>query len=92
MNDTNTRPDTIQLLVVADTWCDAEQACEEVWENLRERPGKVFVISPALTGRLHTLVRGPCRLLALSLKLLPKTAEHSPPNGRGVTPHLLGRP
>ncbi len=56
MNDTNTRPDTIQLLVVADTWCDAEQACEEVWENLRERRGKVFVISPALTGRLHTLV------------------------------------
>jgi hypothetical protein len=56
MNETNTRPDTIQLLVVADTWCDAEQACEEVWENLRERRGKVFVISPALTGRLHTLV------------------------------------
>ena len=56
MNDTNTQPDTIQLLVVADTWCDAEQACEEVWENLRERRGKVFVISPALTRRLHTLV------------------------------------
>ena len=56
MNETNTRPDTIQLLVVADTWCDAEQACEEVWENLREERGKVFVISPALTGRLHTLV------------------------------------
>ena len=55
MNDTNTGPDTIQLLVVADTWCDAERACEKVWETLRDRRGKVFVISPVLTGRLHTL-------------------------------------
>ncbi len=55
MNDGNTRPNTMQLLVVADTWCDAEHACEEVWGTLGERRGKVFVISPALTGRLHTL-------------------------------------
>jgi len=56
MNETNTRRDTIQLLVVADTWCDAGQACEEVWETLGEQRGKVFVVSPALTGRVHTLV------------------------------------
>jgi len=55
MKDTDAGPNTIQLLVVADTWCDAKQACEEVWETLRERRGKVFVISPALTGRLRPL-------------------------------------
>jgi GABA permease len=55
MNDTNIRPDRIQLLLVADTWCDAEHACEKVWETLGERPGKVFVISPVITGRLHSL-------------------------------------
>jgi hypothetical protein len=52
----DTARETIQLLVVADTWCDAQNACDEVWRTVGDRQGEVFVVSPALTGRLHTLV------------------------------------
>jgi hypothetical protein len=55
MSDAKTGTDTIQLLVVPDTWCDAEHAFEEVWETSREGRGKVFVINPVLAGRVHTL-------------------------------------
>ena len=46
----------IQLLVVADTWCDPQSACDEVWQAIGERPGRIFVVAPAITGRLHALV------------------------------------
>jgi hypothetical protein len=45
----------IQLLVVADTWCDAQSACDEVWRTIGERPGRIFVVTPTITGRLHAL-------------------------------------
>jgi GABA permease len=54
--DTGTGLEALQLLVVADTWCDPQHACDEVWQTLRNRRGKVFVVTPALTGRLHSLV------------------------------------
>ena len=51
--DTDTVREKIQLLVVADTWCDAQSACDEVWQTIGERPGRIFVVAPAITGRLH---------------------------------------
>jgi hypothetical protein len=53
---TNTVREQIQLLVVADTWCDAKSARNEVWQTIGERPGRIFVVAPTITGRLHALV------------------------------------
>jgi len=55
-SDTDAVREKIQLLVVADTWCDAPSACDEVWQTIGERPGRIFVVTPPITGRLHTLV------------------------------------
>lgn len=54
-SDTDTVREKIQLLVVADTWCDAQSACDEVWQTIGERPGRIFVVTPTITGRLHML-------------------------------------
>ena len=54
--DTDTVREKIRLLVVADTWCDAQSACDAVWQTIGERPGRIFVVAPTLTGRLHALV------------------------------------
>ncbi len=53
-SDTDTVRQTIELLV-ADTWCDAQSACDEVWQTFGERPERIFVVAPAITGRLHAL-------------------------------------
>jgi hypothetical protein len=42
------------LLLVADAWCDAKSVCEAVAQEIGH-PAKVFVVSPALTGRLQSL-------------------------------------
>jgi hypothetical protein len=55
-SDTDTVREKIQLLVVADTWCDAQSACDEVWQTIGERPGRIFVVTPIITGRLHALL------------------------------------
>jgi hypothetical protein len=55
-SDTDTVRDKIELLVVADTWCDAQSACDAVWQTIGERPGRIFVVAPTITGRLHALV------------------------------------
>jgi hypothetical protein len=47
---------SIELLVVADTWCDAQSTCDEVWQTIGDRRGRIFVVSPALAGRVHTWV------------------------------------
>jgi hypothetical protein len=39
---------------VADAWCDAKSVCDAVAQEI-EHPAKVFVVSPALTGRLQSL-------------------------------------
>jgi hypothetical protein len=56
MNERDMGRETVQMLVVADTWCDASTACDEVWRSIGERQGTIFVVSPALAGRLHSLV------------------------------------
>ena len=57
MNSRNVVRQTIQLLVVADTWCDTRSVCDQVWQTIEDRrQGRIFVVSPALTGRLHSLV------------------------------------
>lgn len=43
------------LLLVADAWCDAKSMCKHVSDAILDRPANVFVVSPALTGRLHSL-------------------------------------
>lgn len=55
VSGTDTVREQIQLLVVADTWCVPQHACNEVWQTLGDRPGKIYVVTPALTSRLHTL-------------------------------------
>lgn len=49
-------PQRTSLLLVADAWCDAKSMCTHVSDAIRDRPANVFVVSPALTGRLHSLV------------------------------------
>ena len=48
-------PQTLSLLLVADAWCDAKSMCKHVSSAILDRPANVFVVSPALTGRLHSL-------------------------------------
>lgn len=55
-SDTDTVRQRIQLLVVADTWCDAQSTCDEVWQTIGERPGRIFVVAPAITGEVHALL------------------------------------
>jgi hypothetical protein len=47
-------PQPTQLLLVADAWCEAKSVCEAVAQEI-EQPAKVFVVSPALTGRLRSI-------------------------------------
>lgn len=54
--DTKTVRKTVKMLIVADTWCDAGSACDEVWRRIGEQQVTVFVVSPALTSRVHSLV------------------------------------
>ena len=55
VNDINAGRQTIALLVVADTWCEAESVCAEVWQALGHRQQTVLVVSPGLTSRLQSL-------------------------------------
>ena len=48
-------PRTPSLLLVADAWCEAKWMCPHVSDAILDRPANVFVISPALTGRLHSV-------------------------------------
>jgi hypothetical protein len=43
-----------ELLLVADGWCDAKGVCDAVAQEIGH-PANVFVVSPALTGRLQSL-------------------------------------
>ena len=81
-SDTDAVREKIQLLVVADTWCYAESACDEVWQTIGERPGRIFVVTPTITGRLHALVSdiGKCRPVEP-----PKPADRRSPQARNHT-------
>jgi hypothetical protein len=47
-------PEPTELLLVADAWCDAKSVCDAVAQEIEHR-ANVFVVSPALTGRLQSL-------------------------------------
>lgn len=55
MTAAETTDESAHLLVVADAWCDAAGVCEHVWRTVGDLSADVFVVSPALTGRLHSL-------------------------------------
>jgi hypothetical protein len=49
-------PRTTSLLLVADAWCDGKSMCKFVSDAILDRRATVFVVSPALTGWLHSFV------------------------------------
>ena len=46
---------TLEPVVETDAWCNATSVCEQVWRTVGDLSTDIFVVSPALTGPLHSL-------------------------------------
>jgi hypothetical protein len=77
--------ESMQVLVLADTWCDAKAACDAVLQTIGERTADVLVVSPALTGRLHSLVSDIDRELAVAERRLESVLAELRSHGFNAT-------
>jgi hypothetical protein len=52
----NQQIDQTRVLVVADIWCQVDGLCDQVASELDDRNDDVLLVTPPLTGRLHTIL------------------------------------